>query len=163
MDTGGVAVLKKGRVLMIALACDHGGFVLMGKVKSYLDACNLEYEDFGTYSDESSDYPEFAIRAARAVAGGECERGILICGTGIGMSIAANKIPGIRAALCSNCFMAEMARRHNDANVLALGARVIDTGLALSIIELFLNTGFDAGGRHSRRVGMLNDLDRNRG
>jgi len=144
---------------MIALACDHGGFVLMGKVKAHLDAAGLEYKDFGTYTDESCDYPEFAVRAARAITDGECSRGIFICGTGIGMSIAANKVPGIRAALCASCFMAEMARRHNDANVLTLGARTTDTSLAISIIELFLTTDFDAGGRHSRRVAMLEALD----
>ena len=149
----------KDVVDMIALACDHGGFELMGSVKNHLDSKGLEYKDFGTDSAESCDYPEFAVPAARSVASGECDRGILICGTGIGMSIAANKNPGIRAALCADLFSAEMSRRHNDANVLTLGARVTGASLALDIVEKFLNTGFDSGGRHSRRVDMLNALD----
>ena len=144
---------------MIALACDHGGFDLMVEVKSYLDGRGYEYKDFGTYSTDSCDYPGIAAPAARAITGGECERGIFICGTGVGMSIAANKIPGIRAALCSDCFTAEMTRLHNNANVITLGARVTGPGLALKIIETFLATGFEAGGRHSRRVEMLDELD----
>ena len=147
---------------MIALACDHGGFELMSKVKSRLDSKGLTYKDFGTYSADSCDYPEFAVRVARSVACGECDRGILICGTGIGMSIAANKIPGIRAALCSDLFTAGMARSHNDANILTLGARATDEALALDIIDKFLNTSFDSGGRHSRRVDMLDALDEQR-
>jgi len=147
---------------MIALACDHGGFEFMGEVKAYLEVSSLEYRDFGTYSAESCDYPEFAVPAARAISGGECDRGIFICGTGVGMSIAANKISGIRAALCPDVFTAEMARRHNDANVLTLGARVTDATLALDIVEVFLNTSFEAGGRHSRRVRMLSELDSER-
>jgi len=147
---------------VIALACDHGGFELMGVVKPHLESMGLEYKDFGTFSPESCDYPAFAAPAARAVASGECDRGIFICGTGIGMSIAANKIPGIRAAACSDLFSAEMTRLHNDANVLTLGARVIDAALALEIVGVFLNTGFDGGGRHSRRVEMLSELDKRR-
>lgn len=150
----------KGVEQMIALACDHGGFELMGEVKAYLEERGYEYRDFGTYTAESCDYPEFAALAARAVAGGECERGIFICGTGVGMSIAANKVPGIRAALCSDCFTAEMTRRHNDANVIAIGARVIGSGFALKIIETFLNTGFSNEVRHSRRIAMLDGLDK---
>ena len=145
---------------MIALACDHGGFEMMCTVKSHLDSIGYAYTDFGTYSVDSCDYPEFAVRAARAVSGGECDRGILICGTGIGMSIAANKIPGIRAAVCHSLFTAEMARCHNNANMLTLGARVTDVSLALQIIEVFLNTPFDGDGRHGRRVDMLNTLDK---
>ena len=147
---------------MIALACDHGGFDLMGEVKSYLDRCDYEYKDFGTYTAESCDYPEFAVRAARSITAGECDRGIFICGTGAGMSIAANKVAGIRAALCSDCYTAEMTRRHNDANVIALGARVIGSGLALEIIGVFLDTEFEGGGRHGRRVEMLDELDKQR-
>ena len=143
---------------MIALACDHGGFELMREVKTFLDSNGFEYKDFGTFSQESCDYPLIAIDAARSVSDGECGRGIFICGTGVGMAIAANKIPGIRAASCNDCYTAEMARRHNDANILTLGARVTGVGLALKIVEQFLNTGFD-GGRHSRRVEMLNALD----
>ena len=146
---------------MIALACDHGGFELMQVVKDYLEIGRIEYQDFGTTSAESCDYPPIAARAAAAVSGGTCSKGIFICGTGVGMSIAANKVSGIRAALCSDCFTAEMTRLHNDANVLALGARVIGAGLALKIIETFLSTAFESGGRHSRRLDMLNELDGN--
>jgi len=148
---------------MIALACDHGGFELMGAVRSYLDAGGFEYKDFGTFSDESCDYPDMAILASPAIISGECDRGIFICGTGVGMSMTANKIPGIRAALCTDCFMAEMTRKHNDANVLVLGGRVTGPGHALKIVEVFLNTGFEAGGRHSHRVGIINSLDEKRG
>ena len=143
---------------MIALGCDHGGFALMQEIKSHLDELGLEYRDFGTYSAESCDYPVYAEAAARAVASGECERGILVCGTGIGISMAANKIKGIRAALCSDCFSAEMTRRHNDANMLALGARVLGGGLALKIVDTFLTTGFD-GGRHQRRIDLITALE----
>lgn len=147
---------------MIALACDHGGFELMREVKSYLSINAYAYKDFGTYTAESCDYPEMAVLAARAVSAGECDRGIVICTTGIGVSIAANKIPGVRAALCTDSYMAEMTRRHNDANVLALGAKVTGSGLALKIVEVFLSTDFE-GGRHSRRVNMLNGLDNKNG
>ena len=141
---------------MIALGCDHGVFDLMQKVKAHLNEKGLEYKDFGTYSTESCDYPIYAKAAANAVADGECDRGILICGTGIGISIAANKVKGIRAALCSDCFSAEMTRRHNNANMLAMGARVLGEGLALKIVDTFLETEFD-GGRHARRVDMIED------
>ena len=142
---------------MIALACDHGGYELMKDIKAYLENRCCYYKDFGTNSKESCDYPELAAEAASAVANGECRAGVLVCGTGVGMAIAANKIRGIRAAACYDCFTAEMTRRHNDANVLTLGARVTGTGLALKIVEIFLKTGFD-GERHSRRVEMLNAL-----
>jgi ribose 5-phosphate isomerase B len=144
---------------MIALGCDHGGFAYMRELKRHLDGRGAAYEDFGTYSEDSCDYPEYAEKAARAVASGECSAGILICGTGIGMSISANKLPGVRAALCSDCFSAEMTRRHNDANILTLGARVIGVGLMLKIVDIFLDTGFD-GGRHAKRVGMIEELER---
>ncbi|MBQ4039757.1 MAG: ribose 5-phosphate isomerase B [Oscillospiraceae bacterium] len=143
-------------MIMIALGCDHGGYALMQSVKAHLDELGLEYKDFGTYSTDSCDYPVYAKAAANAVANGECEKGILICGTGIGISIAANKVKGIRAALCSDCFSAEMTRRHNDANMLAMGARVLGEGLALKIVDIFLTTPFD-GGRHARRVDMIED------
>ena len=146
---------------MIALACDHGGFKLMMEIKVYLADNGYAYKDFGTYTDESCDYPELAALAALAISGGDCDRGIFICGTGAGMAIAANKIPGIRAVACTDCFTAEMIRRHNDANVLALGARVVGSGLALKIVGQFLNTEFD-GGRHRRRVDMINALDEKR-
>ncbi|MBO4832305.1 MAG: ribose 5-phosphate isomerase B [Oscillospiraceae bacterium] len=143
---------------MIALGCDHGGFALMQVIKSHLEELGLEYRDFGTYSAESCDYPVYAEAAARAVASGECDRGILVCGTGIGISMAANKVKGIRAALCSDCFSAEMTRRHNDANMLALGARVLGDGLALKIVDTFLTTGFD-GGRHQRRIDLISAIE----
>jgi len=136
---------------MIALGCDHGGYTLMLEIKVMLDDMGLEYKDFGTFTEESCDYPDYAHAVSNAVAAGECERGILVCGTGIGMSIAANKVRGIRAALCGDCFSAEMTRRHNDANILCLGARVTGNGLALQIAKIFLETPFD-GGRHARRV-----------
>ena len=143
---------------MIALGCDHGGFALMQVIKSHLEELGLEYRDYGTYSAESCDYPVYAEAAARAVASGECDRGILVCGTGIGISMAANKVKGIRAALCSDCFSAEMTRRHNDANMLALGARVLGDGLALKIVDTFLTTGFD-GGRHQRRIDLISAIE----
>ena len=146
---------------MIALGCDHGGFALMQAVKEHLDSLGLAYKDFGTFSEDSCDYPEYGVKAAKAISSGACEKGILICGTGIGISIAANKVPGIRAALCSDCFSAEMTRFHNDANMLAIGARVVGSGLALKIVDTFLNTAFE-GGRHARRVDMINALDADR-
>ena len=144
---------------MIALGCDHGGYNLMGEIKALLDEKGFEYKDFGTDSEKSVDYPDFAKPVATAVSDGECERGILVCGTGIGMSIAANKVPGIRAALCGDCFSAEMTRRHNDANILCLGARTTGAGLALKIAEIFLDTPFE-GGRHAARVEKIMKLER---
>ncbi len=142
---------------MIALGCDHGGYGLMQEVIMHLEERGLEYKNFGCYSEESVDYPVFAKAAAKAVANGECEKGILICGTGIGVSITANKIHGIRAALCSDCFSAQMTREHNDANVLAMGARVIGPGLALKIVDTFLDTPFSNDERHVRRISMIED------
>lgn len=142
---------------MIAIGSDHGGFELKKEVIAHLDARGLEYKDFGTYSDASCDYPVYGKAVAKAVASGECERGIIICGTGIGISIAANKVHGIRAALCGDCFSAEATRQHNDANVLALGARVVGPGLALKIVDTFLDTPFSNGERHIRRIEMIED------
>ena len=144
---------------MIALACDHGGFELMQSVIKYLESKDIGYQDFGTFSSDSCDYPTIAAPAANAVAGGICDRGIFICGTGIGMSIAANKIHGIRAALCTNCYMAEMTRSHNDANILVLGGRVLEINSAVEIIKVFLSTDFSGEEKHRRRVAMLNALD----
>jgi ribose 5-phosphate isomerase B len=144
---------------MIALACDHGGYELLQKIKARLGEQSLAYREFGTFSPDSCDYPDYAAPAARAVAAGECERAVLVCGTGAGMSIAANKVPGIRAALCGDCFTAEMTRRHNDANVLALGARVTGEGLALKILDVFLETPFE-GGRHLARVNKIAELEK---
>lgn len=143
---------------MIAIGSDHGGFLLKQEVMKYLAEKGLEYKDFGTYTEDSCDYPVYGEAVARAVASGECERGIVICGTGIGISISANKVHGIRAALCGDCYSAEYTRRHNDANVLALGARVLGSGLALKIVETFLTTEFE-GGRHARRVAMISDIE----
>ena len=143
---------------MIAIGSDHGGFLLKQEVMKYLAEKGLEYKEFGTYTEDSCDYPVYGEAVARAVASGECERGIVICGTGIGISISANKVHGIRAALCGDCYSAEYTRRHNDANVLALGARVLGSGLALKIVETFLTTEFE-GGRHARRVAMISDIE----
>ncbi len=142
---------------MIALGCDHGGFAMMQEVKKHLEQRGLEYMDFGCSSEESVDYPEYAKLAAGAVASGECDKGILICGTGIGISIAANKVKGIRAALCHDCFSAQATREHNDANMLAMGARVIGPGLALKIVDIFLDTPFSNDERHIRRIDMIED------
>lgn len=143
---------------MIAIGSDHGGFALKQEIMKHLDEKGLEYKDYGTYSEESCDYPTYGAAVGRAVVSGECDRGIIICGTGIGISIAANKIEGVRAANCTDCYMAEMTRRHNDANILALGARVVGSGLALKIVDTFLETAFE-GGRHARRVDQLRELD----
>ena len=140
---------------MIALGCDQGGYELMQEVKKHLEARGLEYKDFGCYSTEAVDYPEYGRKAAEAVASGECERGIVICGTGIGISISANKVPGIRCALCSDCFSAAATREHNDANMLAMGARVLGAGLALKIVETFLDTPFSNDERHKRRIAKI--------
>lgn len=142
---------------MIAIGSDHGGFELKKEIMAHLDARGLEYKDFGTYSDASCDYPVYGKAVASAVASGECERGIIICGTGIGISITANKVHGIRAALCGDCFSAEATRQHNDANVLALGARVVGPGLALKIVDTFLDTPFSNSERHIRRIEMIED------
>ena len=147
---------------MIALACDHGGYNLMKAVIDYLDAEGYEYKNFGAHSPEYCDYPLIAIPAASAITGGICDRGIFICGTGIGMSIAANKTHGIRAALCTTRYMAEMSRNHNNANVLILGERVIDPETAISLVEAFLCTSFSDKEKHRRRVLMLEELDEKR-
>ena len=144
---------------MIALGCDHGGFELMQEVKRHLDERGLEYKDFGTYSTDSVDYTDFASQASLDVQSGECDRGILICGTGIGVSITANKFKGIRAALCGDCFSAEATRLHNDANVLALGARVVGPGLALKIVDTFLDTPFSGAERHARRISKIAEVE----
>ncbi|MCJ7854745.1 ribose 5-phosphate isomerase B [Lachnospiraceae bacterium NSJ-143] len=137
---------------MIALGCDHGGYPLMKEVIKYLDENSIEYKNFGTFSQESCDYPVYAKLAAEAVAEGKCDRGILICGTGIGISITANKIKGIRCALCHDCFSAKATREHNDANMLAMGARVVGPGLAIEIVRNFLSTEFSNDERHIRRI-----------
>ena len=142
---------------MIAIGSDHGGFALKKALMAHLEKRGLAYQDFGTYDEASCDYPVYAKKVARAVADGTCERGILICGTGIGVSITANKIPGIRAALCGDCFSAEATRLHNDANVLCMGARVVGEGLALKIADTFLDTPFSRDERHIRRISLIED------
>ena len=142
---------------MIGIGSDHGGFALKEAIKKHLEERGLEYKDFGTYSSASCDYPVYGRAVAKAVAAGECELGILICGTGIGISITANKVPGIRAALCSDCFSAEATRQHNNANILALGARVLGEGLALKIVDTFLDTPFSNDERHVRRISMIEE------
>ena len=140
---------------MIAIGSDHGGFALKQALMKHHEARGLAYKDYGTYTEASCDYPVYAKAVANAVANGECERGIIICGTGIGVSITANKIPGIRAALCGDCFSAEATRQHNDANVLCMGARVTGEGLALKIADIFLDTPFSEDERHKRRISMI--------
>jgi ribose 5-phosphate isomerase B len=143
---------------MLANGSDHGGLALKEVIKKQLTDLNIEFEDMGTYTTDSVDYPEYGAKVARAVASGQCERGIIICGTGIGISIAANKIKGIRAALCNDVFSAQMSREHNDANILALGERVTGPGLAQMIVEKWLTTPF-GGDRHARRVAKLMELE----
>ena len=140
---------------MIAIGSDHGGFALKQALMAHLDRRGLAYKDYGTYSEDSCDYPQYAKAVANAVVSGECERGILICGTGIGVSITANKIPGIRAALCGDCFSAEATRLHNDANILCMGARVVGEGLAVKITDTFLDTPFSNDPRHIRRISQI--------
>ncbi len=139
---------------MYAIGSDHGGYELKQVVMAHLKERGVEFRDYGTFSTDSCDYPDYGEAVARAVASGECERGIVVCGTGIGISIAANKVHGIRCALCGDCYSAEKSREHNDANMLALGGRVLGEGLALKIVDAFLDTEF-AGGRHARRLAKI--------
>ena len=140
---------------MIAIGSDHGGFALKQAVMKHLESRGEQFRDFGTYSEASCDYPDYGRAVAEAVAGGKYQFGIIICGTGIGISITANKVHGIRAALCGDCFSAEATRLHNDANVLAMGARVVGEGLALKIVDTFLDTPFSNDDRHIRRISKL--------
>ncbi len=137
---------------MIVIGCDHGGYELKEEITAYLKEKNIEFKDFGIYSAEPADYPDIALRVCEAVVNGECEKAILICGTGIGMSIAANKVKGIRCALCGDVYSAKMTRLHNDSNVLALGGRVIGKGLCVEIIEAWLGTEFSGEERHINRI-----------
>ena len=141
--------------MMIALGCDHGGFELVKDIIEFLDANGYEYKNFGTFTPDSVDYPVYAKAVAKSILNGECELGIIVCGTGIGISIAANKFPGIRAALCTNSFMARASRDHNNANILALGGRVLGTGLALDIVKTFVTTPFSGDERHIRRIDQI--------
>ena len=146
--------------MKLAIGSDHGGFRLKESIKTYLLAHDYEVTDFGTESEDSCDYPDFALPVAEAVAKGEYDRGILICGTGIGIGIVANKVKGVRAALCHDTFSAEACRNHNDANILTMGERIVGEGLALKIVETFLNSDFE-GGRHQRRVDKIKALEEN--
>ena len=140
---------------MIALGCDHGGFDMKQIVIEYLEEKGIAYKDFGCYDKNSCDYPLFGRAAAEAVASGECEKGIVVCTTGIGISMVANKVPGVRCALCSESLSAKMTRLHNNANVLALGGAMVGANLALDIVETFLNTPFSEEEKHCRRVNMM--------
>ena len=140
---------------MIAIGSDQGGFELKQEILKHLEERGLEYKDYGSYDAKSVDYPEYGKLVANAIVNGECERGILICGTGIGISITANKIKGIRAALCTDCFMAEATRLHNDANIRALGGRVVGPELAIKLVDIWLNTPFSNDERHIRRINMI--------
>lgn len=140
---------------MIAVGSDHGGYDLKMRVIEYLKQNNIEYKDFGCYSKDSCDYPVFGKAVAKAVAKGECDKGIVVCTTGIGISMAANKVKGVRCALCGDTYSAKMTRLHNDANVLALGGEIVGGNLAIDIVETFLNTEFSGEEKHVRRVNLL--------
>jgi len=144
---------------MIALACDHGALALKEAIKAHLEEKGLSYKDFGTNSTESCDYPDFAGPAAQAVASGECEKGIVCCTTGIGVSIVANKVPGVRCALLHDHMSARLTRQHNDANMMALGAAITSPMMAMELIDIFLSTEFQ-GGRHQRRVDKITALEK---
>ena len=145
--------------MKIALACDHGGYEMKEQIKTWLTELGYEYEDFGCHSTASCDYPEFAAAAARAVAGGSCEKGIVVCTTGIGISIAANKIKGIRCAHCADCLQAQLTREHNDANMMAIGAGFTGPNMAKEMVKVFLTTAFSGGERHVRRVNGVKALE----
>ncbi len=147
-----MASFKKGDVL--AIGCDHGGYELKNQIIEHLKYKGVEFKDFGTFDGNSVDYPEIAVKVTDAIVSGEAKLGVLVCGTGIGMSMAANKVKGIRAAACSETFSAKYTRLHNDANVLCLGGRVIGPGVACKMVDLFINTEYE-GGRHDRRVAMV--------
>ncbi len=146
--------------MKISIGCDHGALALKNKIVAHLGKQGHEVKDFGTYTLDSCDYPEFAAAAARSVAGGECEKGIVLCTTGIGVSISANKIDGIRCALLSDVWSAKMTRLHNDTNMMALGAGVVGENLALEIVDTWLGTEFSGDERHQRRINKLMDLEK---
>ena len=146
---------------ILALAADHGGYALKEEIKKHLDSMGVKYIDLGTDSEKSVNYPEYAAKLCREIKSGKCYCGILCCGTGIGMSIAANKFDGIRAACASDSFSVKYTRLHNDANVLCLGGRVVGTGLALELVDIFLSTEFE-GGRHTARLDMISEIEKSR-
>lgn len=141
--------------MIVALGSDHGGFALKQEIIADLEKKGIEYKDYGCFEEKSCDYPVYAKKVANAIVAGECDKGILICGTGIGISITANKIKGIRAALCHDVFSAQATREHNDANILAMGARVVGPGHALMIVDTFLNTEFSNDERHINRINQI--------
>jgi ribose 5-phosphate isomerase B len=144
----------------IALAADHGGFALKEEVKKHLEEkLGVPYRDFGTDSEKSVDYPDMALPACDAVVAGECDKALLFCGTGVGISMCANKVKGIRACCCSDSFSCEFTRRHNDANALCMGGRVVGPGLACQLVDLFLSTPFEGGERHERRLAKLRAIE----
>ena len=143
---------------MIAIGSDHGGYLLKEEIKKHLEEKGYDFKDLGTDSTASCDYPVYAEKVCNAIQSGECEKGILICGTGIGMSMCANKCKGIRAAVCGDHFSAEFTRKHNNANVLCLGARVIGSGVAMQLVDIFLTTEFE-GGHHEKRIEMMMELE----
>lgn len=145
--------------MKIAIGCDHGGFNLKKDIIDYLKNNSFVFEDFGTYTKDSVDYPDYALKLSEAVARGEFDLGILICGTGIGIGIAANKVPGIRAALCGDTFSARAAREHNNANILTLGERVIGPGLAIDVVDMFLKTSFSEDSRHKNRINKITKIE----
>ena len=145
--------------MRVVLGSDHGGYELKEAIRTHLEAQGFEVQDLGTHSTDSVDYPEYGFAVGNAIKKGDADLGIAICGTGQGISMAANKIQGVRAALCTETFSARMAREHNNANVLTLGGRVTGVGLALDIVDIFLKTEF-AGGRHARRVNLISDIER---
>lgn len=144
--------------MKIAIGSDHGGFKLKEEIKNHLEKKGIEVEDFGTHSEESCDYPDIALLVGENVVAKKSELGILVCGTGIGISIAANKVPGVRAALCSDTFSAHATREHNNANILALGQRTVGAGLALDIVDTFINAKFE-GDRHLRRINKITEIE----
>lgn len=144
---------------MIALGADHGGVLIKDAIKKYLDSEKIAYKDFGTFNEESIDYAPIAAQVAHSIINGEAERGILCCGTGIGMSIAANKVKGIRASVCTDAFCTEMTRRHNNSNILCLGGRVIDEKQAVQLAKIYIETEFE-GGRHQRRIDEIAAIER---
>ena len=144
--------------MIVAIGSDHGGYALKEHLKAWLDSQGIACRDMGCGGPESCDYPVYGEAVGRAVASGECQRGIVICTTGVGISISANKVKGVRCALCADTLTAEMTRRHNDANVLAMGAGIVGPNLAVRMAEVFLNTPFE-GGRHQRRVDLMMDIE----
>ena len=146
--------------MKVGVGSDHGGFELKEEVKKHLEKKGIEFVDYGTYSEESVDYPDYGKKVGEAVVSGDCDKGIVVCGTGIGISIAANKVKGVRCALCSESYSARMTRKHNDSNVLAMGGRVLGVELALDIVDTWLNTEFE-GGRHAKRVDKIIAIEEN--